>query len=112
MKSITGLPVLLIGLLLACGSSEEESPMEGMSAEEHAMMTAGGTQGEVDSTGAMVRQPVHLSAAQERALGVVYTMVRRGTMTRTIRQVSYSPCGRLCAASVRAIRPPAEKSRR
>jgi RND family efflux transporter MFP subunit len=87
MKSITGLPVLLIGLLAACGSSEEESPMEGMSAEEHAMMLAGGTQGEMDSTGAMVRQSVQLSAAQERALGVVYTRVRRGTLTRTIRTV-------------------------
>ena len=87
MKSITSLPVLLIGLVLACGSSEEESPMEGMSAQEHAMMMAGGTQGETDSTGATVRQSVHLTAAQEQALGVVYTMVRRGTMTRTIRTV-------------------------
>jgi RND family efflux transporter MFP subunit len=87
MKSITGLPVLLIGLLVACGSSEEEPAMEGMSAEEHAMMMAGGTQGEMDSTGAMVRQSVQLSAAQERALGVVYTRVRRGTLTRTIRTV-------------------------
>ena len=87
MKSIASLPVLLIGLVLACGSSEEEPPMEGMSAQEHAMMMAGGTQGETDSTGATVRQPVHLTAAQEQALGVVYTMVRRGTMTRTIRTV-------------------------
>lgn len=87
MKSIASLPVLLIGLVLACGSSEEESPMEGMSAQEHAMMMAGGTQGETDSTGATVRQSVHLTAAQEQALGVVYTMVRRGTMTRTIRTV-------------------------
>ena len=87
MKSIASLPVLLIGLVLACGSSEEEPPMEGMSAQEHAMMMAGGTQGETDSTGATVRQSVHLTAAQEQALGVVYTMVRRGTMTRTIRTV-------------------------
>ncbi len=50
-------------------------------------MQAGGTQGEVDSAGMAVRQAVHLTAHQERALGVVYTTTRRETLTRTIRTV-------------------------
>jgi Cu(I)/Ag(I) efflux system membrane fusion protein len=61
--------------------------MAGMTAEEHAQHLAGGTQGAMDSTGAVVRQAVHLSAEEERALGVVYTTVRRGPLTRTIRTV-------------------------
>lgn len=36
---------------------------------------------------AMDRQAVHLSAEQERALGVVYVTVRRETLTRSIRTV-------------------------
>ncbi|MHC4295563.1 MAG: efflux RND transporter periplasmic adaptor subunit [Planctomycetota bacterium] len=79
--------VLVAAALSACGSAEEESPMPGMTAEEHAMMQAGGTQGEMDSTGAMVRQVVHLTAEQERALGVVYTTVARERLIRTIRTV-------------------------
>ncbi len=79
----------LMGLvaLTACNQGEEDSPMAGMTAEEHARMQAGGTQGAVDTTGALVRQPVHLTAEQERALGVAYTTVRRETLTRTIRTV-------------------------
>ena len=69
-------------ILGGCARKAEESPMEGMTAEEHARMQAGATQGAVDTTGAVVRQPVHLTAEQERALGVVYTTVRRGTLTR------------------------------
>ena len=61
--------------------------MAGMTAEEHARMQAGATQGETDSAGATIRQAVHLSAEQERALGVVYTTVERGALTRTIRTV-------------------------
>lgn len=61
--------------------------MEGMTAEEHAAHLAGGNQGTMDSTGAVMRQPVHLTAEQERALGVVYTQPRRETLTRTIRTV-------------------------
>lgn len=79
---------LTAGLLLgACGDEQTESPMAGMTAEEHARMQAGGTQGAMDSTGAAVRQAVHLTAEQERALGVVYTEVRRETLIRTIRTV-------------------------
>jgi Cu(I)/Ag(I) efflux system membrane fusion protein len=70
-----------------CGKKVEESARAGMTPEEHARMQAGGTQGAMDTTGAAVRQMVHLTAAQERALGVVYTTVRRETLTRTIRTV-------------------------
>lgn len=50
-------------------------------------MQAGGTQGETDSTGQMLRQSVHLSPATERALGITYTTVRRESLTRSIRTV-------------------------
>ncbi len=86
MKRIAGYLALGAGWLIGCGGGEE-SAMEGMSAAEHAQMQAGGTQGETDSTGAMIRQPVHLSAAQERALGVVYTTVRRDSLMRQVRTV-------------------------
>ena len=74
-------------LTAACSRAAEESPMEGMTAEEHAKMIAGGTQGAFDSTGSAVREPVHLSAEQERALGVTYSSVTRGPVTREIRTV-------------------------
>ncbi len=74
-------------VLAACSAETEESSMPEMSAEEHARMQAGATGGERDTTGAMVRQAVHLSAQEERALGVVYTTVQRETLTRTIRTV-------------------------
>lgn len=80
------LSLLLLTALAACNGGDEESPMAGMTAEEHARMQAGGTQA-VDTTGALIRQPVHLTSEQERALGVVYTTVRRETLTRTIRTV-------------------------
>jgi Cu(I)/Ag(I) efflux system membrane fusion protein len=44
-------------------------------------------QGLVDSTGHDMRQPVHLTADQGRALGIVYASVERGTLTRRIRTV-------------------------
>lgn len=84
-------------VLAACGSApEDESPTAGMTAEEHAKMLGGGTQGAMDSTGAAVRQVVHLTEAQERSLGVVYTTVERQTLTRSIRTV-----GRVEAAEPR-----------
>ncbi len=76
-----------LALLAGCGGQQAESPMAGMTAEEHARMMAGGTQGMVDSTGDAIRQPVHLTSAQERALGVVYATVTREPITRTIRTV-------------------------
>jgi Cu(I)/Ag(I) efflux system membrane fusion protein len=58
-----------------------------MTPEEHALMQAGGGQGEADSTGALVRQPVHLTEAQEQTLGVRYLTVGTSSLERTIRTV-------------------------
>ncbi len=80
--------VLLAALAAGCGRGEPkaESPMAGMTAEEHARMQAGGNQ-TMDSTGMAVRQAVHLTPEEERALGVSYTTVGRETLTKTIRTV-------------------------
>lgn len=78
----------VLAAVTACGGgAEQESPMAGMTAEEHARMQAGGTQGAMDSTGRAIRQPIHLTAEQERALGVVYTTVERATLTKSLRTV-------------------------
>jgi Cu(I)/Ag(I) efflux system membrane fusion protein len=87
MKSLYVLFTLTAVGLAACGSPEDEAPMQGMTAEEHARMMAGGAQGAADSAGAPLRQAVHLSAEQERALGVAYTTVARGPLALTIRTV-------------------------
>jgi len=88
MTRAIAVPALVVAILTACGTKEEDaSPMAGMTAEEHAKMLAGGTQGNVDSTGAAMRDMVHLSADQERTLGVAYTTVERGPLTRTVRTV-------------------------
>jgi RND family efflux transporter MFP subunit len=78
---------LVLLVLAGCAKKEAASPMEGMTAEEHAKMIAGGTQGAVDTAGQVMRQPVRLTAMQEQALGVRYTTVRRTNATRTIRTV-------------------------
>ena len=105
------LPLLLTALLAACGSGDDESAMPGMSAEEHAQMSAeehtGMTPEEhagieaaagdaTDAPEMTGRQVVHLNAEQARALGVVYTRVRREPLERTIRTV-----GRIEAAEPR-----------
>jgi Cu(I)/Ag(I) efflux system membrane fusion protein len=78
--------LLLVGVtvVVACGGGEDEGMPE-MTAAEHAAMSGG--QGEVDSTGAAVRQPVHLTAEQERTLGITYVTVVRETLEKTIRTV-------------------------
>jgi Cu(I)/Ag(I) efflux system membrane fusion protein len=78
---------LTLVALAGCGKKEAASPMEGMTAEEHAKMMAGGTQGAVDTAGQVMRQPVHLTPVQEQALGVRYAVVERSPATRTIRTV-------------------------
>jgi Cu(I)/Ag(I) efflux system membrane fusion protein len=89
MNRLTATVLASLPLVLACGADQtDESPMEGMSAEEHAMHMGGGG-GATDSTGAAVRSMVQLTAEQERALGVVYTTVGRETLTRTIRTVGH-----------------------
>ncbi len=89
--------VALSLLLASCGGGEEDAAGSmDMTPEEHALMSAGGGQGETDSTGAMVRQAVHLSESQESALGVVYMDVGTLLLERTIRTV-----GRVVAAEDR-----------
>jgi Cu(I)/Ag(I) efflux system membrane fusion protein len=65
---------------------EPESPMEDMTAAEHAMHMGGGG-GATDSTGAAIRNPVHITPEQERSLGIVYLTVGRTTLSRRIRTV-------------------------
>lgn len=80
--------ILGTALLTACGSGETESDMADMTAEEHAAMgTAGAGGAAADDSVSPGRQSVYLTAEQERALGVVYTTVLRGTLSRTIRTV-------------------------
>jgi len=93
--ALVGLAVSL--LLMGCGSGEEDAAASmNMTPEEHALMSAGGGQVQTDSTGAMVRQPVHLTEAQETALGVLYTTVGTRSLERSIRTV-----GRVVAAEDR-----------
>jgi Cu(I)/Ag(I) efflux system membrane fusion protein len=82
--------VAVLVLAAACSGRDTQpaDDMTSMTPEEHARMQAGGTQGEVDSTGAMVRQEVHLTTEQERSLGVSFTTVRRESLIRTIRTVA------------------------
>jgi len=86
MRSLTWSASVLV-LLAACGGeSAEQSPMEGMSAEEHAMHMGGGA-GAMDSTGVAIRNPVHLTPDRQQALGIVFTTVGRADLSRTIRTV-------------------------
>ncbi len=86
--------VVAIALVAAaCNGSEEESPMPGMTAEEHAQMEAAEP---TTAEAAVERQVVHLTADQESALGVTYTSVIRERLVRTIRTV-----GRVEAAEPR-----------
>jgi RND family efflux transporter MFP subunit len=87
----TGAAILLLAATACGGGGEQASEADAasmeMTPEEHARMQAGGGQGATDTSGQALRQPVHLTEAQERALGVVYTTVRRETLTKEIRTV-------------------------
>lgn len=72
----------LAGAVLAAAACRAKQTPAGMSTEEHARMTAGAA-----DTGSPARQPVHLSAAQARAIGVRFTVVTRGPLSRTVRTV-------------------------
>jgi Cu(I)/Ag(I) efflux system membrane fusion protein len=77
----------LLALAAACGRrTEEQSPMAGMTAEEHARMQAGAMT-MPDTGGGPARQAVHLTPEQERALGVTYLTVERQPLKRTVRTV-------------------------
>lgn len=87
MNARLGVLAAALVILAACGKKEQpDSSTAGMTPEEMARMGSGGSQS-LDTSGAAVRQPVHLTPEQERALGVVYATVRRETLTRTIRTV-------------------------
>lgn len=78
---------LALTLLAGCASDAAETATPEVTAEEHARMEAGGQSDRPDSDGAPVREAVHLTTAQERALGVVYTQVSRETLGTTVRTV-------------------------
>ncbi len=77
--------LLLISLLVGCRSGD--APTTEDAASEHAGHGGAAMEDESGTAGALMRQPVHLSAEQERALGVVYVTVRRETLSRSIRTV-------------------------
>jgi Cu(I)/Ag(I) efflux system membrane fusion protein len=88
--------LLAASVAWACGRDQDASPMPGMTAEEHARLSAGGTQGVTDSGGMVMRQAVQLTREQERALGVTYVTVGRAPLVRTVRTV-----GQILAAEPR-----------
>lgn len=73
----------LAGILVAAACRAKPSPA-GMTAEEHARMTAAENATDTASAG---RQAVHLTADQARAIGVRFTVVTRGTLSREVRTV-------------------------
>lgn len=88
MTRMTSTALATLLLLLGACSKDAPAPAAGeMTPEEHARMLGGGTQGAMDTTGQALRQAVHLTTEQERALGVVYTLVTRETLGKTVRTV-------------------------
>jgi multidrug efflux pump subunit AcrA (membrane-fusion protein) len=75
--------VLLSAGALSVAACRGKSAPGGMTAEEHARMSAGAA----DTAPAVLRQPVGLTAVQARAIGVTYTVVTRGPLRRTVRTV-------------------------
>lgn len=86
MQMIVVLALGGLSLLTACSGGADDAASMDMTPEEHARMLSGG-QGQVDSLGVAVREPVHLTPAQELALGVVYITAEERTLERTIRTV-------------------------
>lgn len=76
----------LAGILLtaACKGKPEPAGKATMTAEEHARMTAAASPAD---TGSGERQAVHLSADQARAIGMRFTVVTRGPLSREVRTV-------------------------
>ncbi len=81
--------ILTVGGVLAlgaCRGKSDSDAMAGMKAEEHARM-AGAAPASADTGKALGREPVHLTPAQARAIGVTYVAVERGPLERTVRTV-------------------------
>jgi Cu(I)/Ag(I) efflux system membrane fusion protein len=82
------LALIACGRDTARGGAETGAATMGMTAEEHTRMLAGQT-GATDTAGQAIRQAVHLTAEQARAIGVTYTTVERGPLSRTVRTVGH-----------------------
>jgi Cu(I)/Ag(I) efflux system membrane fusion protein len=77
-------------LLAACGEPKPAPPSDEtgeMTAEEHARMLAEESAGATDTAGIPEREPVHLTPDQARAIGITFTVVERGPLTRAVRTV-------------------------
>jgi Cu(I)/Ag(I) efflux system membrane fusion protein len=77
--------VAALTLIGACARGESDT-MD-MTPEEHARMLAGGATPPPSADGGG-DQPVHLTSAEERALGVEYATVVRETVVRSVRTVA------------------------
>ena len=84
MKCIVTAGLAGVLVLAACKGKPKPEGMANMSAEEHAGMTASASP--VD-TGSGERQAVHLNAEQARAIGIRFTVVTRGPLSREVRTV-------------------------
>lgn len=87
--TMTGAVAALLVLGGACGRGSDDAASMGMTAEEHARMLAGGPAAAADTGPAGGVDPVRLTAAEERALGVQYALVGRETLVRPVRTVAH-----------------------
>jgi len=71
--------ILLLVLLAACRKQTQADSMAGMDMSDTVSADSGRGTGD--------RAPVHLTPDQARALGVTFTVVQRGPLTRTVRTV-------------------------
>ncbi len=86
MKQLLFSSTVVILLVAACNSNQyRSSSLTGMTGDSTGMHS-GVAHGTMDTTSVMV-QPVHLTPKQEQVLGVVYAVVQRERLTRTLRTV-------------------------
>ena len=79
-RALTLIAVLGLSTVAACRKQAQADAMAGMDMS--------GDSASVDSgRGTAERAPVQLSAAQARAVGVTFTVVQRGVLTRTVRSL-------------------------
>jgi RND family efflux transporter MFP subunit len=94
MRRFSRGPAFLLVLVVACGG-ETGPAADGPAEVDHSAHQVGAGGG-TDSTGAIAREPVSLTSAQERALGVVYMQVTRSPLETTVRTL-----GRIEASEAR-----------